>query len=167
MIHALRIASLLLMLMLSLTACTELSTRSRDTDVFPTSSLFGIRDSDVDAMLRYHQRIKKMNQAELNKEYEQVNQAFAQKKSDLSRVQLSLLLSLPNASFRDDAMALNLLKEWLREAKPPYVGLRAFGFFLTTLLEDMREKDKRADALQKKLDALKSMEKNLMLREKS
>ena len=164
MIHTLRIASLLLLL--SLTACTGLSVRSRDTDVSPTSQIFGIRDSDVDVVLRYHQRIKKMNQAELNKEYEQANQAFAQKKSNLSRVQLSLLLSLPNANFRDDAMALTLLKEWLKEAKPPYTGLRAFGFFLTTMLEDMREKDKRADALQKKLDALKSMEKNLMQREK-
>ena len=164
MIHALRIASLLLLL--SLTACTGLSARSRDTDTSPASQISSIMDSDVDTMLRYHQRIKKMNPVELNKEYEQVNQAFAQKKSDLSRVQLSLLLSLPNASFNDDAMALNLLKEWLKEAKPPYSGLRAFGFFLTTLLEDMREKDKRADALQKKLDALKSMEKNLMQREK-
>ena len=164
MIHALRIASLLLLL--SLTACTGLSAHSGDTGTPPASPVSGLLDSDVDAMLRYHQRIKKMNPVELNKEYEQVNQAFTQKKSDLNRVQLSLLLSLPNASFRDDAMALNLLKEWLKEAKPPYSGLRAFGFFLTTLLEDMREKDKRADALQKKLDALKSMEKNLMQREK-
>jgi hypothetical protein len=162
MIYALRITSLLLLL----TACTGLSVRSRDTNASPASSLSSIMDSDVDAMLRYHQRIKRLNQAELSKEYEQVNQAFGQTKSDLSRVQLSLLLSLPNASFSDDAMALSLLKEWLKDAKPPYAGLRAFGFFLATLLEDMREKDKRADALQKKLDALKSMEKNLMQREK-
>jgi len=164
MIPVLRIASLLLLL--NLTACTGLSARSRVTDTSPASQISGTMESDVDAMLRYHQRIKRLNQAELNKEHEQVNQAFVQTKSDLSRVQLSLLFSLPNANFRDDAMALNLLKEWLKEGKPPYSGLRAFGFFLTTLLEDMREKDKRADALQKKLDALKSMEKNLMQREK-
>ena len=164
MIYALRITSLLLLL--SLTACTGLTTRPRDSEAASAPHISAPMDSDVDAMLRYHQRIKKMNPVELGKEYEQVNQAFAQTKSDLSRIQLSLLLSLPNAGFGDDALALNLLKEWPKEAKVPYNGLRSFGLFLATLLEDMREKDKRADALQKKLDALKSMEKNLMQREK-
>ena len=153
-------------LLFALTACTGLAPHPRDIDVSPTPHISAAAESDVDAVLRYHQRIKKMSGTELNKEYEQINQAYTQKKTELSRVQLSLLLSLPTAPFRDDAMALNLLKDWLKDVKPPYSGLRAFASFLTTLLEDMREKDRHADALQKKLDALKSMEKNLMQREK-
>jgi hypothetical protein len=152
-------------LLLALTACTGLPPHSRDIDSASPHIAAGT-ENDVDALLRYHQRIKKMGPAELNKEYEQINQAYTQKKTEFGRVQLSLLLSSPNAPFRDDAMALTLLKDWLKDVKPPYSGLRAFGSFLTTLLEDMREKDRHADALQKKLDALKSMEKNLMQREK-
>jgi len=152
---------LALALALGLAACTEPLSRNAD---FATSSF--ILGNDVEDALRYSQRIKKLTPAELNKEYEQVSQAFARSKSDLSRVRLALLLSLPNTSFSDDGVALTLLKEWLKETKPPYTGLRAFGFFLSGTLEEKREADKRADALQKKLDALKSMEKNLMQREK-
>lgn len=130
--------------------------------------------SDLDEALRYSQRIKKLSGAELTKEYEQLSQAFSQTKSDLSRVQLALLLSSPNAVFRDDAAAVNLLKDWPKENpkdtpkenKVVPNGLRAFGMLLASLLEEIREHDKRADALQKKLDAIKSMEKNLMQRDK-
>ena len=146
---------------LGLAACTEPISRNAD---FAAPSF--IPGNDVDEALRYSQRIKKMTPAELTKEYEQASQAFSRSKGDLSRVRLALLLSLPNTSFSDEGMALNLLKEWLKESKPPYTGLRAFGFFLSGTLEEKREADKRADMLQKKLDALKSMEKNLMQREK-
>lgn len=156
-----RAVLLVSVLALGLAACTEPSPRNAD---FGSSPF--ILGSDVDEALRYSQRIKKLTPAELTKEYEQVSQAFARSKSDLGRVRLALLLSLPNTSFSDDGVALNLLKEWLKESKPPYTGLRAFGFFLSGTLEEKREADKRADALQKKLDALKSMEKNLMQREK-
>ncbi len=156
----------LLSLVCALTACTGLAPHPRDAEISPASHTAAAPESEVDTVLRYHQRIKKLSPAELNKEYEQINQTFLQKKTELSRVQLSLLLSAPNAPFRDEAMALNLLKDGLKDAKPPYTGLRAFASFLITLLDDMRETDKRADALQKKLDALKSMERNLMQREK-
>lgn len=150
----------LLLLALSVGACTTPS-RSVDPIVLTTESV-----SDLDEVLRYFQRIKKLNNAELSREYEHVSQSFSHTKADLSRVQYALLLSLPNASFRDDAAALNLLKEWSKENKTTPSGLRIFGGLLASLLEEIREKDKRAEVLQKKLDALKSMEKNLMQRDK-
>lgn len=150
-----------LMLALSLGACTTPSRGVDSVTVTATESA-----SELDEALRYLQRIKKLNSAELSKEYEHASQAFSHTKTDLSRVQYALLLSLPNASFRDDAAALNLLKEWSKENKVAPSGLRALGSLLATLLEEIREKDKRADVLQKKLDALKSMEKNLMQRDK-
>lgn len=150
----------LVMLLLCLGACTG-TLRDPDFVAPPASSA-----NELDEVLRYYQRIKKMNTAELNKEYEHISQLFAQSKTDFSRVQWALLLSLPNAVFRDEALALNVLKEWSKESKTAHAGLRAFGALLSSLLEEMREKDKRADALQKKLDALKSMEKSLMQRDK-
>lgn len=132
----------------------------------PAEKSMGVWVCELDDVLRYYQRAKKMNAAELNKEYDQISQQFAHSKSDSSRIQLALLLSMPGASFRDEAQAFNLLKEWSRENKAAAGGLRAFGFIFSSILEEMREKDKRADALQKKLDALKSMEKSLMQRDK-
>ena len=149
-----------LMLALSSGACTTAS-RGVDPIVVTTESV-----RDLDEAVRYSQRIKKLNNAELIKEYDHISQTFSHTKTDLHRVQYALLLSLPNAPFRDDAAAINLLKEWSRENKTTPSGLRTFGGLLASLLEEIREKDKRADVLQKKLDALKSMEKNLMQRDK-
>jgi len=136
------------------------------TQVPQATQAMGVWVCELEDVLRYHQRVKKMNVAELNREYEQISQQFAQSKSDSSRIQLALLLSMPNAAFRDETQALNLLKEWSKENKVAASGLRAFGGLFSSMLEEMREKDKRADALQKKLDALKSMEKSLMQRDK-
>jgi len=134
----------------------------------PYRSPFGaaLPGDEVDEALRYHQQVRKLPAAELTREYEQAGQAFAQSKDELARIRLALLLSAPNAPFRDDGAALNLLREWLKDAKPPHTGLRALGMMLATTIEEMRDRDKRAEALQKKLDALKTMEKNLLDREK-
>jgi len=151
---------LILALMLGLNGCTTTA---------PETSLAARpvhHDYEIDEVLRYHQRIKKLNAAELNKEYEQTSHSFTLNKSDLNRVQLALLLSLPNTAFRDETAAYNLLKEWAKEPKVAPAGLRGFGVLLSTLLDDMRDKDKRNEALQKKLDAIKSMEKNLLQRDK-
>lgn len=145
---------------LALAGCSNAAYRS---DFGGTAPVFG---NEVDEALRYHQYIRTLSPAELDREYQRVGQGFAQSKDDLARVELVLLLTVPNASFHDDGVALNLLKDWLQGSKPPYRGLRALGGMLTTTIEEMREKDKRADALQKKLDALKTMEKNLIEREK-
>ena len=152
--------SLILCSLLGLNGCT---TAVRET---PLAARPVHPESEVDEVLRYHQRIKKLSAAELSKEYEQANHSFSQNKSDLSRVQLALLLSLPNTTFHDETAAYNLLKEWAKENKVAPTGLRGFGVLLSTLLEDMREKDKRNEALQKKVDAIKSMEKNLLQRDK-
>lgn len=150
----------ILALMLGLNACTTTAPET------PLVARPVHHECEIDEVLRYHQRIKKLNVAELSKEYEQISHSFAQNKSDLSRIQLALLLSLPNTAFHDEAAAYNLLKEWAKEHKVAPVGLRGFGVLLSTLLEDLREKDKRNEALQKKLDAIKSMEKNLLQRDK-
>lgn len=145
---------------LALAGCSNAAYRS---DFSAGGLAFG---DDVDEALRYHQYIRTLSPAELNKEYTRVGQGFARTQSDLARIELVLLLTAPNASFRDEGVALNLLKEWLQKTKPPYSGLRALGGMLVITIEEMREKDRRMEALQKKLDALKTMEKNLIEREK-
>ena len=154
-----RLHFLLMACSLALFGCTS-------TGVSPSDRGLSWSNNEVDQALAYYQHIRKLSPTELNREYEQVGQAFSQSKDDLARLQLAMLLGTPNSNFRDDGVALNLLKDWVKEAKPPYKGLRALGVIQITLIEDLREKDKRVDTLQKKLDALKSMEKNLLDREK-
>ncbi|MEP6606111.1 MAG: dihydrolipoamide acyltransferase, partial [Nitrosospira sp.] len=81
-------------------------------------------------------------------------------------------------SFRDITSALYLLNEWPRDAKP-ITGLQSFRNLLMALLAEqqrlthnmdelslkLKEEQKRVEILQKQIEAIKSMEKNLILRE--
>ena len=113
---------------------------------------------------------------ELAKIYDRVKQNFAQNKSDANRIRLVLLLTLPNTSFRDVPSALHLLNEWPRDSKHVN-NLQSFRNLLAALLAEqqrlsnnleeasqkLKEEQKRADTLQNQIDAIKSMEKNLIL----
>lgn len=121
---------------------------------------------EISDVLAYHQWATQAGPGEFAKAVDQMKQAFAQTKSPVYRVQLALLLSMPNSPLRDDELALSLLKDWLKETRPPYSGLRAFASYLSGVIETNRDKDKRVDALQKKLEAIKSMERSLIQRDK-
>jgi hypothetical protein len=110
--------------------------------------------------------------------YDKVKQNFAQNKSDANRARLVLLLILPNSSFRDLNSAINLLNEWPRDVKTP-TSLQSFRNLLATLLveqqratygmeelsQKLKDEQKRVETLQSQIEAIKSMEKNLILRE--
>ena len=132
----------------------------------------------MDDMMQYYESLRKQSHADLGRVYEKVKQNFAQNKSDVNRARLVLLLILPNSSFRDLNSALNLLNEWPRDTKTT-TSLQSFRNLLASLLgeqqrvnhgmeelsQKLKDEQKRVETLQSQIDAIKSMEKNLILRE--
>ena len=130
----------------------------------------------MDDMMQYYDSLRKQSPSELAKIYDRVKQNFGQNKSDANRIRLALLLTLPNTSFRDVSAALHLLNEWPRDSKHVN-NLQSFRNLLAVLLTEqqrlgnnleeasqkLKEEQKRADTLQHQIDAIKSMEKNLIL----
>jgi uncharacterized protein YlxW (UPF0749 family) len=82
---------------------------------------------------------------------------------------------LPNTSFRDVTSAMHLLNEWSKDSKSAN-NLYNFRNLLTGLLTEqqrlnhsieelsqkLKDEQKRAETLQSQIDAIKSMEKNLL-----
>lgn len=67
-------------------------------------------NQEVIELLGYFQRVSTLPPDELRKEYNAVSATFLRDKSDLFRLRLVLLLSVPGASFRDDAKLTSLLE---------------------------------------------------------
>jgi hypothetical protein len=137
-----------------------------------------IETGQMEDLMQYYDALRKQPPAELARVYDKVKQNFVQNKSDANRARLILLLILPNTPFRDTTSALYLLNEWPRDAKPT-TGLQSFRSLLATLLTEqqrlgnsvdelslkLKEEQKRTETLQNQIEAIKSMEKNLILRE--
>ncbi|SOD41387.1 dihydrolipoamide acyltransferase [Nitrosovibrio sp. Nv4] len=163
------------MMLTLLTACSVIPgiqpiVASRSTDLVVTGQM--------DDMMEFYESIRKLPAPELGQVYETVKQKFVRNKSDANRARLVLLLILPNTSFRDINSALHLLNEWPREAQPT-TNLQNFRNLLAALLADqqrlhhsveelsqkLKDEQKRVETLKSQIDAIKSMEKNLILRE--
>lgn len=137
------------------------------------------RCADAVELLGYQQRIRAMGSDELAAEYAAAGQVLAKQKSDAARLRLAMLLSLPGASFRDDGRAVALAEEVAGRKNPDSSGLRPLASLIAVtageqrrqeernqkLAQKLQEEEKRADALQQKLDGLKAIEKNLLNRE--
>jgi hypothetical protein len=132
----------------------------------------------MDDMMQYYESLRKQPAADLGRVYDKVKQNFAQNKSDENRARLVLFLILPNSSVRDLNSAVNLLSEWPRDTKSP-TSLQSFRNLLASLLveqqrlnsgmeelsQKLKDEQKRVETLQSQIEAIKSMEKNLILRE--
>jgi hypothetical protein len=132
----------------------------------------------MDDIMQYYESLRKQPPADLGRVYDKVKQNFTQNKSDANRARLVLLLILPNSSFRDLNSAINLLNEWPRDTKIA-TSLQSFRNLLASLLveqqrvnhgmeelsQKLKDEQKRVETLQSQIEAIKSMEKNLILRE--
>lgn len=153
-------------------ACTNMPTRAAASS-WPGTLLGG----PADDLLEFYDAVRKQPAAELNKEYEKARQQLAQNKTDLYRMRLALLLTLPNTSFHDDAAAINFLNEVLKDAKKNTASLHGLASLLLSgltekqrVVDDLTQKlkieQKRGDELQVKVDAIKNMEKSMTRRDK-
>ncbi|SEK55875.1 dihydrolipoamide acyltransferase [Nitrosovibrio tenuis] len=179
----LRQALQILPIVILLTGCSTVPTLSTlpENQPSPCPPSEVVVSGQMDDMMQYYDSLRKQSSPELIKVYDRVKQNFGQNKSDANRIRLVLLLILPNTSFRDVPSALHLLNEWPRDPKPANNNhnnnLQSFRNLLAALLAEqqrlsnsmdesshkLKEEQKRADTLQHQIDAIKSMEKNLIL----
>lgn len=168
-------------------ACTQGYPARRPAPALPHPSVPEARQaavpvpaSEVDGVLRYYHRVLALKGAELSREYERARQNFEQAPSEAHRLQLAILLSLPGAAFRDDSAAIGLLQPLVKEGpeestlKPLaqlmqnyMLELRRTDDALQTQSAKLRDEQRRAEALQQKLEALLQMEMNMIEREQA
>lgn len=116
--------------------------------------------SDSESLLMYFKYVRRLPAAEFAKEHEAVRQLYAKSRSDFNRVRYAMLLSVPGGSSSDDMRALEALDPLL---KNPDAALHNLAFVVSAQIQEQR----RGHGLQQKLDALKSLEKNLIERDHS
>jgi hypothetical protein len=127
----------------------------------------------VISLLDAFQQWQSMPEESLNRELAAANAAYVRDASDMARVRLALLLSMPNSSLHNDARALSLLAAVQSGASAPASAsghpLRELALLLQTqIVERIRtvnEAVKRGDELAQKLDALRKLEHSLIERE--
>ena len=103
---------------------------------------------------------------EQKREMVAATQVLARQRSDVARLRLGMLQSLP-AGGADDARALATLDPVLKQGNGPTRMVAAL--LMTQLAERqraVREEKKRSDDLQQKLEALKALERSLIGRER-
>lgn len=131
----------------------------------------------LEDLMQYYDAVRRLPPGELARVHEKVRQNFTLNRSDMNRARLIVLLILPNTASRDPVAALQLLNDWQR-GNGPVTGLQSFRNLLLALLAEqqklggsveelslkLKEEQKRAEILQKQIEAIKSMERNLILR---
>jgi hypothetical protein len=119
--------------------------------------------AELERLLDYFRALRRLSAAELVREYEHARAAFLRSRSDYDRMRLALLLSLPNTPFNDEGRALELLEPMLRA---PGSLLQGLALLMYVMVYEQRRLEQNMGKLQEKLDALKSLERKLLEREK-
>ena len=141
--------------------------------------------------LHFYDSALKLKGAELARKLESTRQEFERDKSELNRIQLAMMLSLPGTGFRDDPAALALVQPFLSDKSHENSVLRPLALMLHSHLSEVRrldeqraevkrleealqlqtaktrEEQRRADALQQKLEAILEMEMKMIEREQA
>jgi hypothetical protein len=113
--------------------------------------------SDGEALLAYFDQVRKLPAAEFTKEIDTVRKLYARLRTDAVRMRYAILLSAPAAGPGDDLRAVELLEPMLKSTDS---SLRALALLISAQIQEQR----RAQALQQKLDALMSLDKTLIER---
>ena len=118
-------------------------------------------NDDAERLLFFFERLKRMPGTELAKEHETVRLAYGRAATDFNRISYAMTLALPGTAFNDDGRALELLNPLLKKSEN---SVRPLVVLLTTFVQERRRLGGDLAALQQKLDALKSLERNLIER---
>jgi len=152
------------------------------------------QNDDVRA-LRFYEKLLVLKGAELTRKLETTRQEFEKDRSELNRVQLAMLLSLQGTGFRDDQAALSLVQPFANDKRYENSQLRTLAMVLYAQLSELKrldselkrvdfevkqldgalqlqtakakEEQRRADALQQKLEAILDMEMKMIEREQT
>jgi hypothetical protein len=130
----------------------------------------------IDLFLQYYDTVSSLPGPALYAEYQKADSDLSRSGSDLDRIKAGMLLALPNTSFRDTKTAINLLNT----AVIKDTGLKSMAGILKAVLmqeqqsenamrdmaQMLKDERKRSESLQGKIDAIKTMEKSFILRDK-
>ncbi|MBX9848037.1 MAG: hypothetical protein K2X64_01990 [Rhodocyclaceae bacterium] len=153
----------LLFVLAGLSACTTLRTVG-STDRYWLKSEAHLGMDDAVSLLYYASYTRNLSATERERELERQRSAHARDKSDFRRLQYALVLSTPEASMNERRLAQQVI-EPLLEGKHD-ADLVALAGLLNFHLSAMLQGQKRADELEKKLDAVKDIERSLLRRDK-
>ena len=128
-----------------------------------------INDEDQQALvlLADLQRYASDPADDLRRELTGASAAFARTRSDANRIRVAMLLTLPAAGPPDDARALSLLEPLVVKGGGATSSLKQIASVLYAQIVErarsLREEQKRTAAAQEKLDALRAVERSLLL----
>jgi len=107
---------------------------------------------EVLALLAYYQSLASMPADELRREYQTVSQNFVRDKSELSRLRLGFLMSMPGAPWRDESKLQTLLDGSASRSAPPESPRRQLLLLLQKQSSERLREQRRADDLQRRVD---------------
>jgi len=129
----------------------------------PRAPTIVYKPSDVDILVNEFQRLRKLPGSDIAREQEAARQALLQSRSDTARVRYAMTLALPGTVPGDDARALETLEPVVRNGSSALNGLAVL---LASYIQEQRRLGAQVQALQQKLDALRSLERSLSERRK-
>jgi hypothetical protein len=135
----------------------------------------------TDDTLLFLANLKQKSPAELKTALYQARKDFTDTGSEAARMKLVLLYLQPGSTFRNESLALQLLEPYIRGDASPLSPYRGIAQLLLANLEETRrtdgavqaqvlkvkEEQKRADELQRKLDALKDVERAMIQKDQN
>ena len=135
---------------------------------------------DTDRAVAYYGYLSTLSPEQLTREYERTQRFYKEQYSDLTFMQIVLLRIMPNAPFRDNAQARDMLSSFLKEPRVRASELQPLALLLQNMLTEQQQKDaeiqvqaqklkeetKRYDAVKQKLDALIDAERKMLERNK-
>ena len=119
--------------------------------------------SETENLISYFAHLRKLHGSELAREHDAARQAYGRARSEYNGMRLAIVVAVPNTPFTDDPRALDLLDPIARNADS---RLSALAALLVAQIQERRRLDANAQALQQKLDALKSLERSLIDRKR-
>lgn len=130
--------------------------------------------SDAVSLIHYAVYARNLGGRQLAEETERVRLAWTAEKSDFRVLQYAMALSVPTASAADHRRALQLIEPLTRPGAGRDGELRALASLMHAQLTEHRRLEdgstanyRRAEELEKKLEALKDIEKSLLPRDKA
>lgn len=132
--------------------------------------------SGSDGLLRQLAAVRSKNSGQLKQEYEDAKREFGANGDEAARLRFAALLLMPGTPFRNEAQAAQLLEPYSRTDNRARAAYRGVAQLLLNQLEQARRQDataqaqvaklkdeqKRTEELQRKLDALKDVERAMI-----
>jgi len=134
---------------------------------------------ESETLMSEFERLRRLSAADLGREQEAARLAFVQVRSDASRIQFAIALTVPGGAGYDDQRALEVLEPLV---KNPAAGLHGLAFLLAAHIQEQRRLlaqlqglqqsnqglqqnvqalQQNVQGLQQKLDALRTLERSL------